>query len=71
MELSRDQLDRLNETIRPMFGYLHRLQGRMDTAGFVPSDKLYRLVSEAFNAMHSLSIELHYRSCDAERRGMK
>jgi hypothetical protein len=51
-----------------MLGYLHRLQSRMDATGFVPSDRLYRLVSEAFNAVHSLSVRLHCMATDAGRR---
>jgi hypothetical protein len=71
MELSRDQIDRLKESIGPMVRYPHRLQGRMDVVGFVPSDHLYRLVSEAFDAVHALSVELHYLGTEAGRRGKK
>jgi hypothetical protein len=71
MELTRDQLDRLSKQIGPMLGYLHRLQGRMDNVGFVPSDGLYRLVAEAFDAVHALSIQLHYMATDSIRRETK
>jgi hypothetical protein len=69
MELTREQLDRLKQTIKPMLGYLHRLQGRMDVAGFVPSDELYRAVTNARDALHALSVNLHYLACDARKRG--
>jgi hypothetical protein len=51
-----------------MLGYLHRLKGRMDATGFVPSDPLYRLVGEAFDAVHWLSVALHYMATDADKR---
>ena len=68
MELSRDQIEQLSRSVRPMAAYLHRLQARMDAVGFVPGDKLYRCVSEALNAMHTLFVELHYMATDAGRR---
>jgi hypothetical protein len=45
-------------------GYLSRLRARMDRRGFPPDDKLCRLTAAAYDAVHALSIELHYRSCD-------
>jgi hypothetical protein len=71
MDLSREQIDRLSQQIGPMLRYLHQLQGRMDKVGFVPSDKLYRLVGEAFDAVHRLSVELHYMTCEANKRERK
>jgi hypothetical protein len=67
MKLSRAQLERLSETIRPMVGYLHRLHSRMDDAGFEPTGRLYRLVGEAFDAVKALSVELHYLEGEAAR----
>ena len=40
--------------------YLHRLRRRMDNTGFVPNDRLYRRVDEAYDKMYALMIELHY-----------
>ena len=46
-----------------MLGYLVRLRQRMEKVGFLPGDPLYRLVREAEDKVHHLSVELHYRSC--------
>jgi hypothetical protein len=35
----------------------------MEKAGFKPDDPVYQLVFKAYDAMHRLSVELHYRSC--------
>jgi hypothetical protein len=35
----------------------------MEAAGFPRDDKPYLLVVEAYNAVHALSVELHYLSC--------
>jgi hypothetical protein len=43
--------------------YLLRLRTRMEKTGFKPDDPVYRLVCQAYDAMHRLSIDLHYRSC--------
>jgi hypothetical protein len=39
----------------------------MDAVGFVRSDRLYRLVSEALDAVQTLSVELHYEASGAGR----
>jgi hypothetical protein len=36
----------------------------MEERGFPPQAPLYQLVTRAFEALHHLHIELHYRSCD-------
>jgi len=50
-------------TLRPALGYLHRMRERMDRRGFPPNDKLLKLTVAAYNAIHSLPVELHYMSC--------
>lgn len=47
----------------PAMGYLHRLRERMDRTGFTPDDKLLGLTTRAYDALHHLCVELHYRSC--------
>ena len=44
-------------------GYLFRLRQRMDKRGFSPDDPLYQLVVNAYDALHPLTVELHYLSC--------
>jgi hypothetical protein len=36
----------------------------MEQRGFPPQDPLYQLMARAYQAMHHLYIELHYRSGD-------
>jgi hypothetical protein len=67
-DLTAEQLDKLSAAIGPHLGYLHKLRERMDKIGFVPDDKLRKLVEAAYNAMHSLRVEIHYMAVDAERR---
>ena len=58
------QAKRIAAALRPALNYLHRLQRRMEVRGFPPQDLLYQLVAQAYDAMHHLYIELHYRGCD-------
>jgi hypothetical protein len=51
-------------TLRPALGYLCRLRERMERRGFPPNDKLLKLTEAAYNAIHSLTVELHYMSCE-------
>ncbi len=57
-----EQAAALGEKIGPMLAYLGRLQQRMDKTGR-HADELYPLVEKAHNAIHHLSVELHYRTC--------
>jgi hypothetical protein len=52
----------------PRLNYLARLQKHMDEAGFPGDDKLYLLVSKAYDAMRHLSSEVHYMTCDGVGR---
>jgi hypothetical protein len=54
-----------------MLGYLRRLKCQIDAWGFAPSDPLHRLLGEAFDAVHRLSIELHYTATDAGKRSRR
>jgi hypothetical protein len=50
-------------TLQPALGYLCRLRERMERRGFPANDKLFKLTVAAYNAIHSLYIELHYMAC--------
>jgi hypothetical protein len=63
-DLSRDQLAKMQAAVWPMLNYLLRLNRRMNQV-FVPTDPLFRVASEAYNAVHSLNVALHYLACDA------
>jgi hypothetical protein len=64
MNLTREQAAAVSKSIGPMLGYLVRLRQRMDKAGFLLTDPLYQCVRKAEDAIHHLSVELHYRSCE-------
>jgi hypothetical protein len=57
--LKRWQLERIQKSLQPSMNYLHRLRRRMDNTGFVPDDRLYRHVDEAYDKMYALLVELH------------
>ena len=58
------QAAKIGERIGPMLRYLGKLRTRMEQVGFAPDDKLYRCVSDAYRAMHGLSVTLHYLTCE-------
>jgi hypothetical protein len=59
------QARRMHTTLLPALGYLCRLRERMEKRGFPPNDKLLKLTVAAYNAIHSLTVELHYMSCES------
>ena len=42
-----------------------RLRTRMEKVGSTPNDRLFVLVCDAYDALHALSVELHYLSCES------
>jgi hypothetical protein len=66
--LTRAQLNQLAERIRPMLGYVTRLSERMDATAFDVSDPLLLKVRRAQDALHELSVHLHYLSVDGAGR---
>ena len=62
-QLKRWQAERMHRALAPGLRYLGRLKSRMEQVGFLPNDPLFLLVRQAYDAMHRLSIDLHYRSC--------
>jgi hypothetical protein len=60
--LERWQIERIKEKVGPMLNYLGRLRTRMEKTGR-HNGKLYKLVAQAYNAVHSLNVDLHYLSC--------
>jgi hypothetical protein len=57
------QADVLAVKLRPMLGYLNRLLKRMEKTGFPPDDRLVKMTVDARNAMHELTVAVHYASC--------
>jgi hypothetical protein len=55
------QAKKINDSLGPALRYLGRLQHRMDKTGR-HNGKLYKLVTDARNAVFTLTVELHYIS---------
>jgi hypothetical protein len=64
MNLTREQAAAVAKSIGPMLGYLVHVRQRMDKVGFLLTDPLYQCEWKAEDAIHHLSVELHYRSCE-------
>ena len=63
LKLQHWQARRVHEALGPSVRYLHRLQARMLKVGFIQDDLLYQLVSQAYDTILALSVQLHYLSC--------
>ena len=61
--LTRDQAQAVSQVIRVQLGYLFKLRERMRAAGFPHDDPLLAKVDAAYDAVHRLSVDLHYLSC--------
>jgi hypothetical protein len=62
-QITTEQAEKIKDAIGPAFGYLSRLVRRMERRGFPPDDKLSQLATAAYDRMHHLWIDRHYRSC--------
>jgi hypothetical protein len=61
--LTPDQARKIHDALGPTVGYLWRLVERMNRTGLdVRDPDLYRRVTAALDAMHALTVELHYPS---------
>jgi hypothetical protein len=49
--------------VAPANRYLRRLHARMCAEAFDREDEIFRAVAAANDAVHSLWVRLHYRSC--------
>jgi hypothetical protein len=61
-DLTREQAQVLKNKLRPMLSYLGRLKERMCRRGFVADDRLLAAVCRAEDAVHALTVEVHYLS---------
>ena len=48
--------------LRPTLGYLTRLTGRMQQKGWRRDDPAYAAAQKARDALHALTVQLHYLS---------
>jgi hypothetical protein len=62
-QITTEQAEKIKDAIGPAFGYLSRPVQRIERRGFPPDDKLFQLASAAYDRMHHLWGDLHYRSC--------
>ena len=56
----------IGKALFPNLNYLLRLKTHMEKAGFPPNDPLFALVNQAYDAVHHLSVDVHYRACGVE-----
>jgi len=70
-DLTKDQAQKLHESIRPSVNFLYRLERRMEKARFKNDDPFYVAVRKAYDALHALSMKLHYMTCDGVGRPRK
>jgi hypothetical protein len=62
--LTAEHARKIHDALRPATGYSWRLVGRLVHVGLDVQDlRLMGLAADARNAMHALSVELHYQSC--------
>jgi hypothetical protein len=61
-QLTTSQAAKFAERIRPVLRFLCLCRKRLDAAGYDPSSSFYTAVSQAYDAVYALHIELHYQS---------
>ena len=66
--LTVQQAEQLQQAISEHAQYFGRLRTRMEKIGFVPGDPLYERVKMAHDAMHDLSVHVHYLVCDLSKK---
>lgn len=49
----------------PPMRWMKRICDRMDKLGISPTDDIYVAAQNAYNALHSLGVRSHYRSCES------
>jgi hypothetical protein len=62
--LSREEAKALGQSLGPRMFCLNRLCDRMNHMGIDPEDEVFMAARQAENAMHSLGVLAHYRSCE-------
>ncbi len=62
-DLTTKQAERMRTALFRLNNYLSRLVNRMERTGFPPTDPLYQRTKAAYDAVCSLCMDLHYRSC--------
>lgn len=61
-QITVEQAAKVREQLLPSLRHLQALRNRLQQRGFLPDDRLRQLVEQAHDAVHRLTIDLHYRS---------
>lgn len=61
--LTTVQAKELADRVRPMLVFLLKFRDRLKYTGFDSDGQLYQVVERAHDAVHHLSVVLHYESC--------
>ena len=64
-DLTREQLERLHQTLFPAVNLLNQLERRMTRLGFLADDPLYVAIVKAQTAAQELYIQVHYLGCSS------
>lgn len=59
-DIQPNQAEQIRRTLQPKIAYILKLKNRMENVGFPPNDPLLVRVRAAYDAMHTLYIDLHY-----------
>ena len=62
-DLTREQLAWFQAIVGRHLRFYGRVRTRMEKRRFRGDEPLYLAVSQAFNALHALNVNLHYLSC--------
>jgi hypothetical protein len=62
-DLSKEQCRIIWEQLGPSLRYFHALNERVRQQAFPPDDEFRRDVEAAYNAVHKLSVTVHYLGC--------
>ena len=63
-DLTAEQAKQTRQQLLPSLRYLAALRNRVQQCGFPADDPLRQRVEQAHDAVHRLTIELHYLSCN-------
>lgn len=63
-DITVEQARQVHRVIFRSLSYLRRLELRLAHHDFDHTDRFHQLLVEAYDAMHKLSVETHYLSCD-------
>jgi hypothetical protein len=68
VHVTKAQARHLEHELFPPTNYLIRLRNRMHERGFPHDDPLYQRVCEAYEAMNTLRMHVHYLAADGAGR---